>query len=157
MSKITTFLTYDQSAEEAAKLYTSVFPRSRIVRTTYYGADAPMPEGTVMTVEIELDDQPYILLNGGSHFTFTDGVSLSVDCANQDEVDAYTAKLTAQGGSQGPCGWIKDRFGVSWQINPTILRTMIGDPDPAKAYRVMQAMLKMHKIDVAAIERAYRE
>ncbi len=154
MSNITTFLTYNDQAEAAATLYTSVFKSSKITATSHYGDAAPMPKGTVMTVEFELDGQPYVALNGGSHFTFSEAVSLCVSCETQAEVDAYTEKLTAGGGAQGPCGWIKDRFGLSWQITPTILMTLIKDTDPAKASRVMQAMMKMQKIDIAAIKRA---
>ena len=155
MPTITTFLTYERGAEEAALLYTSTFGGSRIVRTTRYGANSPMPAGTVMTVEIELDGKPIILLNGGPHFKLTDAVSLSVSVETQAEIDDYTAKLTAGGGELGPCGWIKDRFGLSWQINPRILHDMMADKDPARASRVMQAMLKMHKLDIAELKRAY--
>lgn len=155
MPKITTFLSYDNQAEDAAKLYTSVFPSSKITNTTRYGEGAPMPEGTAMTVEFELDGQPFVALNGGPHFKFTDAVSLSVSAETQAEIDEYSAKLIAGGGEQGPCGWIKDRFGLSWQITPPILGKLMGDKDPAKAARVMQAMLKMHKLDIAELKRAY--
>ena len=169
MSKITTFLTYKQGAEDAAKLYTSVFKNSRIVSISRYGEGSagakdedgntvPMPApGSVMTVAFELDGQPFTALNGGDYegWRFTEGISLSVDCADQAEVDAYTEKLTAGGGEIGQCGWIKDRFGLSWQINPRVLGEMLGDKDPEKAGRVMQAMLKMKKIDIAELKRAY--
>lgn len=155
MPKITPFITYDHQAEEAVKLYTSVFARSRIGTITRYGEGAPMPKGTVMTIEFELDGQPLIALNGGPHFQFTDAFSLSVECETQDEVDAYTAQLTAGGGEEGPCGWVTDRFGLRWQITPTILPKLLGDQDRTKAARVMQAMLQMRRIDIAKLQQAY--
>lgn len=154
MPKITTFLTYESRAEEAAALYVSVFENSKITKVTRYPAAAPGREGSVMTVQFELDGKEYVALNGGDHFTFTDGISLSVDCKSQQELDTYWEKLSA-GGEQGPCGWLKDRFGVSWQINPTILSEMLSDADPVKAQRVMAAMLKMKKIVIADLEKAY--
>jgi predicted 3-demethylubiquinone-9 3-methyltransferase (glyoxalase superfamily) len=155
MSKITTFLAFEKHAAEAAALYTSVFPRSKIVRTTHYGEGAPLPAGTVLVTEISLDGQTFQLMNGGPHFEFTDAISLSIDCKTQDEIDTYTEKLTAGGGEIGPCGWVKDRFGVSWQVVPERLGTMLGDSDGAKSQRVMGAMMKMKKLDIAALERAY--
>jgi predicted 3-demethylubiquinone-9 3-methyltransferase (glyoxalase superfamily) len=155
MSNITTFLTYREGAEEAAKLYVSIFKNSKITRVSHYpDVDVAPSKGGVMTVELELDGQPFIFLNGGPHFTFTDGFSLSVACQTQDEIDSYSSKLIAGGGEQGPCGWVKDRFGVSWQINPKILGELLSDPDAAKAKRVMEAMLKMTKIDIAALNQA---
>lgn len=155
MPKITTFLTYNEGAEEAANLYVSTFKNSRITRISRYpDVDVAPSKGGVMTVELELDGQPFIFLNGGPHFQFSEGMSLSVECETQQEVDTYTEKLIAGGGSQGPCGWLKDRFGVSWQINPRILGQLLADPDAAKAKRVMEAMLKMTRIDIAALERA---
>ena len=148
--KITTFLTYKEKAEEAAALYASVFADSRIVSTM------KGPEGKVMGVEFELAGQRFNALNGGPSFTFADGISLSVSCDTQNEIDEYTAKLIAGGGEQGPCGWIKDRFGVSWQIVPAVLGRLIGDSaHPDKAGRAVQAMLKMKKLDIDALERAY--
>ncbi len=155
MKKITTFLTFNNQAEEAVKLYTSIFKNSKITNTTRYGEGAPSPAGTVMTLEFELDGQPFIALNGGPHFKFSDAVSLSVDCETQAEIDEYSKKLIAGGGEQGPCGWVTDKFGLSWQITPSILAKMLGDKDPEKAARVMQAMLKMRKIDIAELKRAY--
>jgi predicted 3-demethylubiquinone-9 3-methyltransferase (glyoxalase superfamily) len=155
MPRITTFLSYDNQAEDAAKLYTSVFKNSKITNTTRYGDGAPMPKGTVMIVEFELDGQPFVALNGGPHFKFSDAISLSVNCETQAEINDYSEKLTAGGGERGPCGWITDRFGLSWQINPSILGRMLGDKDPAKSARVMNAMLKMRKIDIAELKRAY--
>ena len=156
MPKITTFLTYDDQAVAAAKFYVSVFKNSRIGNVTRYGEAGPRPKGSVMTVTFELDGQEFIALNGGPHFKFTDGISLSVDCRTQEEVDEYWEKLS-QGGEQGPCGWLKDRFGLSWQINPTILSEMLNDPDPKKSKRVMEAMLKMKKIDIAGLRKAYEQ
>jgi predicted 3-demethylubiquinone-9 3-methyltransferase (glyoxalase superfamily) len=154
MPKITTFLTYDSQAEEAAKLYTSVFKNSRITGTSRYGEGAPVPSGTVMTVSFELDGTPFVALNGGPSFSFAEGFSLYVDCDDQKEVDHYWEKLSA-GGEPGRCGWLKDRFGVSWQIIPRALPEMMGDRDPRRAKRVMDAMLKMGKIDIAGLKRAY--
>ncbi|HSR98489.1 MAG TPA: VOC family protein [Kofleriaceae bacterium] len=155
MSNITTFLTYAEGAEEAVKLYVSIFKRSRILNTTHY-PDVPVApiKGGVMTIEFELDGQRFIALNGGSYFKFSEGISLNVECETQEEIDSYSEKLIAGGGEQGPCGWVKDRFGVSWQINPRILSETLRGPDAAKAKRVMEAMLKMHKIDMAALEAA---
>jgi len=148
-------LWFDDQAEEAAKLYVSVFKNSKIRKVTRYGDAGPAPKGTVMTVEFELDGQEFIALNGGPHFKFTEAVSLSVACKTQAEVDEFSEKLTVGGGNQSDCGWIRDRFGLSWQITPTILVEMLGDPDPKKSRRVMEAMLKMKKIDIAALKRAY--
>lgn len=147
MPQITTFLTYNTGALEAAELYVSVFPRSRVVDVQRHG-DA------VMSVTFELDGQRYMALNGGPSFQFATGMSLFVSCETQAEVDAYCTGLTAQGGEQGRCGWLKDRFGVSWQIIPTALGRLLGDPDRARAGRALQAMLQMGKLDIAALERA---
>ena len=156
MPKINPFLWFDTQAEEAARFYTSIFPNSRIVSTTRYGEGAPMPKGSVMTVVFELDGQRFIALNGGPLFKFTEAISFSVDCKTQQEVDEYWAKLTA-GGQESQCGWLKDKFGLSWQIVPTVLGELLSDPDPKKAKRAMQAMLKMKKLDVAALKRAHDE
>jgi predicted 3-demethylubiquinone-9 3-methyltransferase (glyoxalase superfamily) len=154
MPKITPFLWFDSQAEEAAAFYVSIFKNSRIVTTTRYGEGGPGPAGSVMTVVFELDGQEFIALNGGPQFKFTEAVSFSVDCGAQQEVDAYWEKLSA-GGEQGPCGWLKDRYGLSWQINPAVLGRMLSDPDPVKSKRVMEAMLKMKKIDIAELTGAY--
>ena len=148
MPRITTLLAYDDQAEEAATFYVSIFKNSRIRSVTRYREAGPGPEGSVMTVVFELDGQEFVALNGGSHFKFTDGISLSVDCKTQEEIDTYWEKLS-EGGEPGPCGWLKDRFGLSWQINPTILSEMLSDP------RVMEAMLKMKKISIEGLKRAY--
>jgi predicted 3-demethylubiquinone-9 3-methyltransferase (glyoxalase superfamily) len=154
MPKITTFLAYVDQAEEAAKFYVSIFRNSRIRSVSRYGEGGPGPKGSVMTVVFELDGQKFVALNGGPHFRFTDGISLSVDCRTQKEIDAYWSKLS-EGGEPGPCGWIRDRFGLFWQINPGILGRMLGDRDPKKAKRVMEAMLKMKKIVIADLKKAY--
>ncbi|GAB3250068.1 VOC family protein [Larkinella harenae] len=157
MQKITTFLTFNDQAEEAANLYTSIFKNSKITHVSRYGEDAPVPAGTVLSVSFVLDGQHFSALNGGPHFTFAEGISLFVHCETQAEVDAYWEKLTADGGQPGPCGWLKDKFGVSWQIIPAALERLLQDSDPAKAQRAMQAMLKMSKIDVAVLEQAAAE
>ena len=152
--KITTFLTFKDQAEEAVKLYTSIFKNSRILSTSRYGEGAPGTKGTLMAANFELDGQEFVALNGGPSFQFSQGFSLLVDCENQAEVDSYWEKLSA-GGEPGACGWLTDRFGVSWQVVPRILTEMLSDKDPAKAGRVMNAMLQMKKIDVAQLEQAY--
>lgn len=154
MPKITTFLTYEDRAEEAATFYVSVFKNSKITGVTRYGDAGPGPKGDAMVVTFELDGQAFVAMNGGPHFTFTDGISLSVECNTQEEIDAYWEKLS-EGGEKGPCGWLKDKFGLSWQITPRILGEMLGDPDPAKAKRAMEAMLQMTKIQIEDLQRAY--
>jgi predicted 3-demethylubiquinone-9 3-methyltransferase (glyoxalase superfamily) len=154
MQKITPWLWFDTEGEEAAQFYTSVFPNSRIVEVTRYGTAGPRPEDMVMTVAFELDGQPLVALNGGPDFTFNEAISFQVDCADQEEVDRLWSTLSADGGEEGPCGWLKDRFGLSWQIVPTRLPELLRDPDREKAQRVMEAMLKMRKIEIAELERA---
>ena len=153
MPKITTFLTFDHQAEDAANLYTSVFKNSKIVSTTRYGDAGPGPKGSLMTATISLDGQELMLLNGGPTFKFSQATSLFVTCETQAEVDDYWSKLTA-GGKEVQCGWLVDKFGVSWQIIPTILVKLLSDKDPKKAGRVMQAMLKMVKIDIKGLQEA---
>jgi len=153
MQKITPCLWFDTEGEEAAQFYTSVFPNSRIVEVTRYGSAGPRAEGTVMTVSFELDGQKFIALNGGPDFTFSEAISFEVDCETQDEVDNFWSTLS-EGGEEGPCGWLKDKYGVSWQIVPKVLYQLIGDPDREKSQRVMAAMLKMKKIEIAELERA---
>jgi predicted 3-demethylubiquinone-9 3-methyltransferase (glyoxalase superfamily) len=153
MQKITPCLWFDTEGEEAATFYTSLFPNSRIVDITHYGSAGPRPEGTVMTVTFELDGQTFVALNGGPEFTFNEAISFQVSCETQEEVDAFWSALS-EGGEEGPCGWLKDRFGVSWQIIPTALPELLTDPDREKSQRVMQAMLKMKKIEIDALERA---
>ncbi len=153
MQKIIPNLWFDTEAEEAATFYTSQFEDARIVTVTHYGDAGPRPVGMVMTVVFELAGQQFLALNGGPEFRFTEAVSLQVSCESQQEVDRFWAGLS-EGGEQGPCGWLKDRYGLSWQIVPTILDELISDPDVEKAQRVMAAMLQMGKIDIAALEKA---
>lgn len=153
MPKTTPWLWFDSQGEQAAEFYMSVFPQSKITDITRYGPGLPLPEGTVMTVSFELDGQEYVALNGGPAFTFSEAISFQVSCESQDEVDYYWTKLT-DGGEESQCGWLKDKFGLSWQIVPTELRQLLGDPDPGRAQRAMQAMLQMKKIDLPALRRA---
>ena len=153
MQKITPFLWFDTQAEEAAKFYASVFPNSKILKTARYGEAGPRPAGSVMTVSFELDGQEFTALNGGPEFTFDEAISLLVSCADQDEVDYYWDKLS-DGGEEGPCGWLKDKYGLSWQVTPRALVAALNDPDSKRAARAMRAMLGMKKIDIAAIEAA---
>jgi predicted 3-demethylubiquinone-9 3-methyltransferase (glyoxalase superfamily) len=154
MQPITPCLWFDDQAEEAATFYTSIFPNSKIVTIAHYGEAGPRPAGMVMTVDFELQGQPFVALNGGPDFTFTEAVSFQVGCASQDEVDRYW-KLLADGGEEGPCGWLKDRYGLSWQIVPTELPVLLNDPDATRAQRVMAAMLGMKKLDIAGLHAAY--
>jgi predicted 3-demethylubiquinone-9 3-methyltransferase (glyoxalase superfamily) len=153
MPEITPFLWFDTEGEEAAKFYASVFPNSKIVDVARYGSAGPRPEGMVMTVSFELDGQKFVALNGGPEFTFNEAISFEVSCKDQKEVDTYWSKLS-EGGEEGPCGWLKDKFGVSWQIVPIVLVELLADPDREKSQRVMQAMLSMKKIEIDALERA---
>ena len=153
MQKITPFLWFDTQAEEAAKFYVSIFPKSKILNTARYGDAGPGPKGGVMTVEFELAGQRMIALNGGPQFKFTEAISLSVDCRDQKELDHYWTK-PSQGGEESMCGWLKDRYGLSWQVNPNILGELLSSRDAKKARRVMEAMLKMKKIDIAALKAA---
>jgi len=152
--KIKTFLWFDNHAEEAAKFYTSIFKDSRITSTARYGDAGPGPKGSVMTIAFELEGQEFLALNGGPQFRFTEAISLLVTCDSQQEIDELWSKLTA-GGEEGQCGWLKDRFGLSWQIVPSALPHLLQDRDAAKAGRVMQAMLQMKKMDIARLERAH--
>jgi predicted 3-demethylubiquinone-9 3-methyltransferase (glyoxalase superfamily) len=154
MPKITPNLWFDTQGEEAAEFYVSVFPNSKITAVNHYGEAGPREAGTVLTVDFVLDGQEYTAINGGPQFTFDEAISLLVHCADQDEVDYYWEKLT-DGGEEGQCGWLKDRYGVSWQIVPRALPQLLGDPDPAKAQRVMQAMLGMVKLDIAGLQAAH--
>jgi len=155
MAAITPCLWFDGQAEEAARLWTSIFPDSRIDRVNQSASDTPSgPKGTVLTVEFTLRGQPFVGLNGGPDFHFNEAISFVIDCQDQAEVDHYWDALTAGGGEPGPCGWLKDRFGVSWQVVPRRLNELIQSPDAAAAERAMQAMLSMSKIDVAELERA---
>ncbi len=154
MSRISPFLWFDDQAEEAANLYVSLFPNSKITNLSRYGEAGPGKSGSVMTVSFELDGLAVTALNGGPVFKLSEAFSMSVDCADQAEVDRYWDALIDSGGQPSQCGWLKDRFGLSWQIVPRALPRLLGDPDRAKAQRVMAAMLKMRKLDVAALEAA---
>lgn len=153
MPRITPCLWFDDQAEEAARFYTSVFPGSRILQTTRYGENMPRPAGSVLTVRFELDGQEFLALNGGPQFRFTEAISLVIPCETQEEIDRYWARLT-DGGAETQCGWLKDRFGLSWQVVPAFLHEMISSEDPEKAQRVLDAIMGMVKLDVAALRRA---
>jgi len=153
MPKITPFLWFDTDVEEVAKFYTSIFKNSKIDKVTLYEDAGPNRNEKVQVVEFELDGEPLIALNGRpQQFQFNESVSLSVECKSQAELDEYWSKLTA-GGEEGPCGWLKDKYGLSWQVTPTALIEMLNDPDKAKAKRAMGAMMKMKKVDIAEVER----
>jgi predicted 3-demethylubiquinone-9 3-methyltransferase (glyoxalase superfamily) len=153
MHEITPCLWFDTQGEDAAQFYVSVFPNSQIVDVAYYGSAGPRDEGTVMTVEFDLDGQRFVALNGGPEFTFSEALSFQVSCETQEEVDHYWSKLS-EGGQEGPCGWLKDRFGLSWQIVPTALPRLLSDPDRERAQRAMAAMMKMGKLEIAQLEAA---
>ena len=157
LAKLTPCLWFDTQGEEAATFYTSIFENSRILHVTRYGSAGPRPEGMVMTVNFELDGQEFIALNGGPQFTFDEAISFQVNCESQEEIDRCWAKLS-DGGSEGPCGWLKDKFGVSWQIVPRLLMDeAMRDPDVEKTQRVMKAVLGMGKLDIAELQRAADE
>ena len=153
MPALTPMLWFDTEAEQAAEFYTSVFPNSKIVEVTRYGTAGPRPQGMVMTVAFELDGRKFVALNGGREFSFSEAISFVVDCETQEEVDTYW-KTLSDGGEEGPCGWLKDKFGLSWQVTPAALPRLLADPDAEKAQRVMAAMLEMKKIDIEMLERA---
>ena len=154
MQKIVTFLWFDNKAEQAANFYVSLFKNSKIGAVRRYGDAGPGPKGTVMTVSFQLDGQEFYALNGGPHFQFTPAISLFVNCDTQEEVDELWDKLS-EGGRKDRCGWVTDKYGLTWQIIPTALGRLMGDPDPQKAARVMKAMLQMSKIDILQLQRAY--
>ncbi|HEY3129147.1 MAG TPA: VOC family protein [Acidobacteriota bacterium] len=154
MPKITPFLWFDNQAEEAVNFYTSIFKNSKVIKIARYGEAGPGPKGTVMTATFELDGQEFMALNGGPQFKFTEAISFVVNCETQEEVDRYWERLS-EGGKKVQCGWLKDKYGLSWQVAPTILGKMMSDPDPAKSQRVMKAMLQMKKIDIKGLEQAY--
>lgn len=154
MQKIVTYLWFDNQAEEAVDFYTSLFEDSKVTEVSRYPEGAPGPAGEVMVVNFELAGQDFIALNGGPQFKFTEAVSLYVNCETQEEVDNLWNKLVADGGEEQPCGWLKDRYGLSWQIIPTSLPELLNDPDPVSARRVMEAMFKMTKIDIATLQAA---
>jgi predicted 3-demethylubiquinone-9 3-methyltransferase (glyoxalase superfamily) len=153
MPSITPWLWFDSQAEEAAAFYTSVFPNSRILEVSRYGEAGPGPAGSAMTVSFELNGQAFAALNGGPEFAFTEAISFQVLCETQEEVDHFWSQLS-EDGEEGQCAWLKDRYGVSWQIVPTRLPELLGDPDPERSQRAMAAMLEMRKIDIATLEQA---
>jgi predicted 3-demethylubiquinone-9 3-methyltransferase (glyoxalase superfamily) len=159
MQKITPFLWFDDQAEEAAKFYTSIFKNSKVGKITRYGESAEKaagrPAGSVMTVELELEGQKFTALNGGPVFKFNESISFVVNCDTQEEVDSFWEKLSADGGQESQCGWLRDKFGVSWQVVPRALINMLQDKDPNKSERVMKAMLQMQKLDIKTLEDAY--
>jgi predicted 3-demethylubiquinone-9 3-methyltransferase (glyoxalase superfamily) len=153
LQKIMPFLWFEHQAEEAAKFYASIFPNSKITKLTRYGAAGPGPTGSVMTVAFQLEEQSFVALNGGPHFKFTEAISFVVNCETQEEVDFFWEKLTA-GGAEVQCGWLKDKFGLSWQIVPTTLPELLTNPDPKKSQAAMKAMMAMKKIDIGALKAA---
>jgi predicted 3-demethylubiquinone-9 3-methyltransferase (glyoxalase superfamily) len=155
MQKIIPFLWFNNQAEQAVNFYTSIFKNSKIGATSRYGEAGPGPAGSVMVMEFEIDGQKFTALNGGPIYNFTPAISFFVNCSSQEEVDYYWEQLS-QGGEKGQCGWLKDKYGISWQIVPTILGQLMSDPDAAKAGRVTRAMLKMTKLDIATLEKAYQ-
>lgn len=162
MQKITPFLWFDDQAEEAAKFYTSIFKNSEIGRILCYDEETAKvsqsgrPAGSVLTIEFEIEGQKFVALNGGPQFKFTESISFVVNCETQKEVDYFWEKLTADGGEESQCGWLRDKFGMSWQVTPTVLIDMLHDKDAKKSERVMKAMLQMQKIDIKKLEAAYR-
>jgi predicted 3-demethylubiquinone-9 3-methyltransferase (glyoxalase superfamily) len=154
MQKITPFLWFDNNAEEAMNFYTSVFENSKIGKVSRYPEGSPGPAGSVMTGTFQIAGQEFIVLNGGPQFKFTEAISFVVNCESQEEIDKYWNKLTADGGKEVECGWLKDKFGLSWQITPTILYELLSNPDREKSKRAMQAMMNMKKIDIEGIKRA---
>ncbi len=156
MNQITPFLWFDGQAEEAANLYVSLFENSKVLSVARYGEAGPGPAGTAMLVNFELDGRPFIALNGGPQYKFTEAISFTISCKIQAEVDRFWDALT-EGGEESQCGWLKDRFGLSWQVIPECLGRLMGDPDPKKAGRVMRAMFKMKKMDIAALEAAHAQ
>jgi predicted 3-demethylubiquinone-9 3-methyltransferase (glyoxalase superfamily) len=156
MQKITPFLWFDGKAEEAMNFYVSIFKNAKIVGVTRYGEAGPGPKGTVMTAKFELDGQEFVALNGGPQFTFTEAISFVVNCATQQEVDEFWEKLS-EGGEKSRCGWLKDKYGLSWQVVPTVLVEMLQDKDAEKSKRVMQAMLQMDKLDINTLKQAYQQ
>lgn len=155
--KITTYLWFDSNAEEAMNFYVSVFKNSKVLDVARYGDAGPGPKGTVMCGTFQLEGQQFMALNGGPHFKFTEAISLFVNCETQEEVDDLWTKLTAGGGAPSQCGWLKDKFGLSWQIIPSVLLEMLADKDPARSRRTMEAMLQMSKIDIKKLKQAYEQ
>ena len=157
MQKISPFLWFDTQAEDAANFYCSIFKNSKILKIARYPEGSPGPAGSVMVVNFQVEGQDFMALNAGPLFKFTEAISFVINCQTQEEVDYFWNKLTANGGQESQCGWLKDKYGLSWQVTPTILGELLADKDPKKAQRVMQAMLQMKKIDIAALKRAAQE
>jgi predicted 3-demethylubiquinone-9 3-methyltransferase (glyoxalase superfamily) len=155
MQRITPFLWYDDKAEEAANFYVSIFKNSKVLSVTRYGEAGPGAKGAVMIVEFQLEGQEFVALNAGPRFKFTEAISFVVNCKTQEEVDYFWEKLTADGGAESQCGWLKDKYGLSWQIVPTVLGELMQDKDTEKSQRVMKAMLQMKKIDIRTLKQAY--
>ena len=155
MQKITPFLWFDNNAEEAINFYTAVFKNSKIINSSRWGKGGPVSEGTLMTATIQLEGQDFMLLNAGPMFKFTEAISFFVNCKTQEEVDYFWEKLTANGGQESQCGWLKDKYGLSWQIIPDVLGSLLNGKDAEKSGRAMQAMLKMRKLDIAVLQKAY--
>jgi predicted 3-demethylubiquinone-9 3-methyltransferase (glyoxalase superfamily) len=156
MQKITPCLWFDNNAEEAVHFYTSIFKNSKVLNLSRYGEGQQMPEGTVLTITFQLNGQDFMALNGGPIFKFTEAISFCLDCETQAEVDELWEKLSTDG-EESQCGWLKDKYGLSWQIVPSALGKLMSDPDPAKSQRVMQALMQMKKIDIASLQRAYEQ
>lgn len=156
MQKITPFLWFDHEAEEAMNFYVSIFKNSKVLSVSRYGEGGPGPAGSVMTATFQLEGQEFMALNGGPDHKFSEAISFFVDCETQEEVNELWNKLT-EGGEAGPCGWLKDKYGLSWQIIPSVLGELLNDPDPVRAQSVMKAMLQMQKIDIAALQKAYAQ
>jgi predicted 3-demethylubiquinone-9 3-methyltransferase (glyoxalase superfamily) len=154
MQKITPFLWYDDKAEEAATFYVSIFKNSKVLSVTRYGEAGPGQKGTVMVVEFQIEGQEFVALNAGPLFKFTEAISFVINCETQEEVDYFWEKLTADGGAESMCGWLKDKYGLSWQVVPTILTDLMKDKDAEKSQRVMKAMLKMKKMDIGKLKKA---
>lgn len=156
MQKITPCLWFDTLAEEAVQHYCSIFASAKTLRTTYFGEGTHRPADLVLTIEFELEGQRFMALNGGPEFHFTPAISLAVDCQTQDEIDRLWQRL-GEGGQTGQCGWLQDKFGVSWQLVPSVVPALLADPDPRKSQAVMHALMGMHKLDIAALQRAYAQ
>jgi two-component system sensor histidine kinase QseC len=156
MQKISPSLWFNDNAQEAIDFYLTVFKQGKIVNSSYYGENAPLPKGTLLAATFQLEGLEFVAINGGPVFSFTEAISFTINCKTQEEVDYYWEKLTADGGKESQCGWLKDKFGLSWQVVPTILNRLIADSDKEKAGRAMQAMMKMKKIDISVLEKAYK-
>lgn len=155
MNKITPFLWFDNNLEEAMSFYAGIFENVEILNVSRYGEGGPVPAGTVMTASFRINGQDFMGLNGGPMFKFTEAISFFIDCKNQEEIDSYWSKLTADGGEESMCGWLKDKYGLSWQVVPDVLGSLLGSPDPEAAGRAMQAMMQMQKLDIAKLQAAH--